>query len=114
MRNTRPGLRGVRPDGAFLWTMPKRILSVSYDEPLLKTRELLLERHGFDVTSALGFTEARELCKADGFDLFILGHSIPEKDQRELIETFRKKNPVPVLVLLRGNESQIDAAEHHV
>ncbi len=94
--------------------MTKRILSVSYDEPLLKTRELLLARHGFDVTSALGFTEARELCKTDGFDLFILGHSIPESDQRELIQTFRQKNHAPVLVLLRGTERQLEPADHHV
>jgi hypothetical protein len=42
----------------------KRILSISYDEPLLVTREMMLEQAGFTVTSALGFTEAIEKCNS--------------------------------------------------
>ncbi|HLJ78747.1 MAG TPA: hypothetical protein VKT75_15105 [Acidobacteriaceae bacterium] len=35
-----------------------RILSISYDPVLLRTRELLLQQMGHDVTSAEGFAEA--------------------------------------------------------
>lgn len=59
--------------------MSKRILSVSYDASLLATRRMLLEQKGYEVTSALGFSEAIECCKRSGFDLFILGHSIIKK-----------------------------------
>ena len=38
--------------------MSKRILLVSYDRNLLITRGLLLEREGYEVCSAFGFTEA--------------------------------------------------------
>lgn len=70
--------------------MSKRILSVSYDVSLLATRGMLLEQRGYSVTSALGFTQALAECRTASFDLFILGHSIPEPDKLELIKTFRK------------------------
>jgi hypothetical protein len=46
-----------------------RILSVAYDEPLLRTRHLLLEREGYEVVSSLGFADSLEQCKRDNFDL---------------------------------------------
>lgn len=91
--------------------MAKHILSVSYNEPLLQTRELLLRREGYSVTSALGFTAAVEQCKSGGFDLFILGHSIPDRDKQELIKTFRTKCPSPVLALRRHGEDPPNSAD---
>ena len=93
--------------------MSKRILSVSYDEPLLRTRELLLRREGYDVSSALGFTDAVEHCKDGNFDLFILGHSIPDKDKRQLISVFHGDCQAPVLALRRHGENAPDNADHH-
>ena|SRR5579871_3477106 len=93
--------------------MPKQILSVSYDEPLLRTREMLLRREGYSVTSALGFTDAVENCKDGKFDLLILGHSIPDKDKRELIAVFHRQSKSPVLALRRHGETTPDSADHH-
>ena len=93
--------------------MPKHILSVSYNERLLLTRELLLQREGYAVTSALGFTEAVKHCKAGPFDLFILGHSIPENDKRELVHLFSQSFKSPVLALQRHGENIPDGAEFH-
>jgi DNA-binding NtrC family response regulator len=92
--------------------MPKRILSVSYDAVLLATRQMLLEQKGYTVTSALGFREALEHCQNDGFDLFVLGHSIPEKDKLHLIETFRVSCPAPILSLERIGEKQVKCDFH--
>ena len=39
-----------------------------------------------------------------GFDLFILGHSIPLTDKQALVEAFRASCPGLVLALKRGNE----------
>ena len=99
-----------------LWqlTMAKHILSVSYDESLLKTRELLLRREGYDVTSALGFTQAVSECQNGNFDLFILGHSIPDGDKRELIRLSRLQCAAPVLALRRHGEEAPDGADEHV
>jgi DNA-binding response OmpR family regulator len=70
-----------------------RILSVSYDATLLHTRELLLVSEGHDVVSALGFHRGAEACRSGSFDLFILGHSIPQEDKLDLIGYFRQSNP---------------------
>jgi DNA-binding response OmpR family regulator len=73
---------------------------------------MLLEREGYKVTSALGFTQSVARCKENGFDLLILGHSIPDADKYKLIETFRKANPAPVLSLQRHGESPVDTADY--
>jgi len=92
--------------------MSKRILSVSYHEELLTTRRMLLEHEGYQVTSALGFTESLERCRKGGFDLFILGHSIPDLDKKELIKSFRNSNGAPVLSLLRQGELPVSVADY--
>jgi DNA-binding NtrC family response regulator len=92
--------------------MPKQILSVSYDDVLLATRKMLLEQKGCSVTSALGFRDAMEHCQNDAFDLFILGHSIPEKDKLHLIETFRKNCSAPILSLERFGEKKVPCDFH--
>ena len=93
--------------------MAKQILSVSYDEALLRTRELLLRREGYGVISALGFAEAVEQCQNGSFDLFILGHSIPNRDKRELVSRFRARSNAPVLGLRRHGEDPLDDARYH-
>jgi DNA-binding response OmpR family regulator len=92
--------------------MSQRILSVSYDANLLATRRMLLEMAGYTVTSALGFTEALEHCNGSGFDLFVLGHSIPTKDKRELIRTFRNNCSALILSLERVGESRVESDFH--
>lgn len=92
--------------------MSKLILSVSYDEPLLNTRQRLLERDGYAVTSALGFAQALANCKGGAFDLLILGHSIPVADKEKLIKAFRSKHASPILSLWRQNEPIMVTAEY--
>jgi DNA-binding response OmpR family regulator len=94
--------------------MSRKILSISYHEPLLQTRHMLLEQQGYGVASALGFTDAIAHCRKGGFDLFILGHSIPTRDKNELIRTFRQNNDAPILSLRRHGEPEVDAAEYHL
>lgn len=93
--------------------MSKRILSVSYDASLLATRRMLLEQQNYHVTSALGFTQAIANCRNSGFDLFILGHSIPGSDKNELIRTFRGNCPAPILSLTRHGDDFV-SCDYHV
>ena len=82
-----------------------RILSVSYDESLLKTRHFMLEQCGYQVVSALGFTDALKHCTAnDPFDLFVLGHSIPTHDKQALVHAFRETRDAAVVALKRPGE----------
>lgn len=78
------------------------------------TRHLMLEGQGYSVTSALGFTEAEAQCQRGGFDLLVLGHSIPGKDKRALVSYFRANNCAPIVSLLRAGEPFLDAADHHI
>ena len=97
--------------------MANRILSISYDGPLLVTRQMLLQAYGYDVTSAEGFAEALEHCDGQPeFDLVIMGHSIPSKDKRQILAQIRKRRdrPVPVLALLRPGESPLEEASESV
>jgi CheY-like chemotaxis protein len=82
-----------------------RILSVSYDESLLKTRHFMLEQCGYEVTSALGFTDSMKHCTGKGaFDLFVLGHSIPLHDKQALVHAFRDTCQGTVVALKRPGE----------
>ncbi len=88
-----------------------RILSVSYDALLLRTRQMILESRGYEVVSAEGFTEAMEKCSSGKYDLLIIGHSLPHKDKQVLLREFRRCCPGPALVLLRTGETPLtDAA----
>jgi DNA-binding response OmpR family regulator len=89
------------------------MLCVSYDESLLVTRRLLLEKRGYKVTAALGFESSMARCREGGYSLFILGHSIPKGDQQELMTIFREHSKGPVLSLRRPGESAIAGADYY-
>jgi len=91
-----------------------RILSVSYDETLLRTRQFLLQREGYDVVSSCGFTESLKLCEQGGFDLFILGHSIPLSDKQALIDGFRRTCVGPIISLQRAIGERLEGADFHI
>lgn len=92
-----------------------RILSVSYDELLLNTRELILHNHGHKVVSALGFTKAMKHCQSrEKFDLFILGHSIPHSHKEALIAAFRTRSSAPVIALIKYGERPIHGADFQI
>jgi DNA-binding NtrC family response regulator len=95
-----------------LKAMSKRILSVSYDMSLLATRKMLLEQKGYAVVNAFGFSKALASCRAGGFDLFILGHSIPHDDKLALIESFRTHCPAPIVSLERHGEDFVPCDYH--
>ena len=92
--------------------MSKHILSVSYDMSLLATRKMLLEQKGYAVVNALGFSKALEFCSGGGFDLFILGHSIPHDDKLALIQSFRAHCRAPIVSLERHGEDVVPCDYH--
>jgi CheY-like chemotaxis protein len=92
----------------------RRILSVSYDQSLLLTREMLLSGAGFQVTSVRTLRDALECCKRSQFDLIIVGHSIPQRDKRELVKEVREVSPAPLLSIRRHGEPPLPEADHSV
>lgn len=95
--------------------MKKRILSISYDASLLTTRQWILERAGYDVSSALGFAEALEACKNHhSFDLVLMGHSMPQKDKMALFDALQPTCKAPLLSILRPGDTPIRQANYAV
>jgi DNA-binding NtrC family response regulator len=93
----------------------KRILCISYDEPLLTTRKMILEQAGFFVTPAYGFAEASRICRFDHmFDLIVMGHSIPRADKTALIEMLKPDCNAPVLSIRRHTEPPLKEADFSV
>lgn len=95
--------------------MKYRILSISYDPSLLTTRHMILEKSGYEVSSALGFAEALEICQnRHDFDLVLMGHSMPQKDKIALYNELRPACPAPLLSILRYGDSPIPQAKYSV
>jgi DNA-binding NtrC family response regulator len=92
-----------------------RILSVSYDEALLRTRHMLLEREGYDVTSTRGFIATLEECQKGNFAVFILGHSIANSEKKQMVTIFKQFCPAPVISLRRNaGEEIVEGADYHI
>jgi len=71
--------------------MAERMLCISYDVSLLRTRKMLLEDAGCEVVTAEGFALAIAVCSAEGgrLDLIILCHSIAREGSNKLISHVR-------------------------
>lgn len=81
----------------------------------MRTRQMLLETQGYEVDSAIGFDNAMKRCQDGGFDLFVLGHSIPPDEKRELVKAFRQTCPGPIISLRRSiGEERVDGADYHI
>jgi hypothetical protein len=87
----------------------KRVICVSWNEALAKSRELLLRSLGVTVLSALYEKEARSACREDA-DLLVLGHSVPKEEKRSIIRCFRGHSSAPVLSLLRTGDTKLPEA----
>lgn len=89
-----------------------RILNISYDAALLRTREELLKREGFDVMSVVGLADAIQAIKNCQYNLAIIGHSIPREDKRKLVYEIKScAAHVPVLSLRRHDTAPLPEAD---
>ncbi len=91
-----------------------RIIAVSYDDTLLRTRRVLLEQAGHTVRSAVGFQAALEECQAAA-EVVVIGHSIPARDKIEIINCFRLANPKGIVVALtRAGEDRLKEVDAYI
>lgn len=92
--------------------LTKQILCISWDDNIAESRKRLLESQGYEVHSALGYSEAVELCEKVGPDLLILGHSVPSERKLEFVAIFRRNSTSPVLSLLRPGQPMLPEVEY--
>lgn len=91
-----------------------RLLSISYDEALLKTRHYIFQQAGFEVISAYGFTEATALCKEGGFDVVVLGHAMPPRDKTQLLNIVQETCSCPTVSIGRPGQAPHQDADYSV
>jgi DNA-binding response OmpR family regulator len=94
--------------------MAARILSISYDSSLRKSREWILEREGYAVASAASFGEAINFCRTELFDLVVIGHCIPSNNKQRIIAALRSVRETPVLALLEPGAPHVPEADYSV
>src|SRR5512146_2988552 len=68
----------------------ERILIVDFDNELLIQGQILLEDHGFDVTTTWSTREASKLVSSQEFDLMLLGDYLPDAGAREIWSLLRR------------------------
>jgi DNA-binding response OmpR family regulator len=81
--------------------VPKRLLSVSYDPQLQRSRELILRQAGYDVVSATSLAEVTAACEHSHFDFALIGHSIPRQQQEEIAAKVREHSESVLIVGLQ-------------
>ena len=80
--------------------MPHTILLIGPDAPLRASRQHLLERAGYVVKTATDHN-ALERLDEDGFEMVVLGPSIPESGYGELEDRVRKEHPQAFIVKIQ-------------
>jgi DNA-binding response OmpR family regulator len=79
-----------------------RVLVVSRDEMLLRSRQMILGAF-FCVEGAGRFTEARALLNAKPFDLIVLCHSLTPNECEQLALLARKQIPRPQVLAMSAS-----------
>ena len=79
-----------------------RVLVVSRDEMLLRTRQMILGAF-FRVEGAGRFSEARAMLITKPFDLIVLCHSLTANECEQLAMLARKQNPRPQVLAMSSS-----------
>lgn len=80
----------------------KHILLVDDHKTFLAGTALILEKHGFQVTTATSGIEALERMESASFDLFLFDLKLPGMNGFELTEETMRKVPEAIVVILTG------------
>jgi CheY-like chemotaxis protein len=92
----------------------KHVVCVSWESALAQTRQLVLERADYRVTSILGQEQLDKLRHITDADLLVLGHSVPRNLKQQAIQAFRQHCNAPVLSLLAPNQAKLKEADYGV
>lgn len=89
------------------------ILYIHYDPDLAGIRQQVVNRFGYEVSSATGSDEARRMARTRRFDLVILGHAAPEEERRRMANWLKANLPgVPVLALCPAPFQTVDYGDY--
>lgn len=82
--------------------MPKRILSTSRNATVLRTRNLVLQSAGYDVTTTRDPKEFTNFIKKESFDAVVMGDSIDLAERVELASKIAASKPnLPLVIFFK-------------
>jgi CheY-like chemotaxis protein len=79
------------------------ILMFGWDPILLRTRQMLLSRHGYVVWTAMHLGEVERLLSEKPIQLLILCYSVDEYECARALELARSRPPIQSLLLISGD-----------
>jgi DNA-binding NtrC family response regulator len=85
--------------------MLSRTLIFGHDATLLRTRELILVRAGFDVLTTFEWTEASEILANQSVDLLILCHTLRESERQSILAVAHIAKPALRVLVLAADSS---------
>ena len=93
----------------------KRILQIAYTEQLMHERATVLRRLGYHVYSVIGNQAAMDLLRfGPHFDIFIIGHSAPERTRLEMVYFLRTNHTQsPVVALNPPGVDHLDTLRYN-
>ncbi len=84
------------------------VLCTGFDPALMKTRQLILERAGHKVVTALDDSTILSSCRRHRFDVAVIGQTISENHKRQLMALIRERCPsAKVLELYRSTTGRV-------
>jgi DNA-binding NtrC family response regulator len=90
-------------------TMHSRTLIFGHDTTLLRTRELILSRAGFDVLTTSDPLEASELLANQPVDLLILCHTLHDPERQSILAVAHIAKPALRVLALVANATASSA-----
>jgi hypothetical protein len=102
--------------GNYVARRSNRVFQIAYDEMLLVTRDELLKKRGYEVTSVLGNEAAKRLLHKDqGYRLFIVGRDAPRETREEMVCWLKTNFPkTRILALNSPYETSLTGADYNV
>ena len=88
-----------------------RILSISPSEVLLTTRQLILERAGYQVLSLAEIPAGYGFSKNDKFDVAIIGHNFRADEKRKIAKIINQQFPGVAILELCFHSPEIPGAD---
>lgn len=85
------------------------ILQIAYEASLLKTRERLLSSNGFEVKSALGSDELKQMPRENflAAAALLVGHAASMEDRQQIVAWTKQHYPdLPVVALRKSATSE--------
>jgi hypothetical protein len=91
-----------------------RVLSISFDETLLKTRTMMLNSQGVEVEPVLGLSAAIHACITEDFDLAVICNSIPDDVKECIIKQVRAMSSMLILTLRQSHKPPLTIADYDI